>query len=228
MQMHKDTFEFLRQLAANNNKEWFDANRPWYQEIRESLVDFTREFIEVVKTVDPSVEGLEPKDCIFRINRDIRFSKDKSPYKTYLSCAVARGGRSSTWPGYYFSFEPGMSMFGGGCYCLEKDELAKVRREIVNFPEDMIAAVENDEFRKRARMFDEMKLKTFPKGYETGFRGDEYLKYKGFASQIMLSDDECLSDSLIDRLASDIKVIRPLNDFLAQALDAPEEERVEW
>lgn len=227
MELPKLIFDFLRDLEANNTREWFADNRARYDEAREAFETFTADFIAAVAAIDSRVKSVSPKECIYRINRDTRFSKDKSPYKNHMCCHVTQGGRKSRMPAYYFSVEPNGSFYGGGYYCFEPDELAKVRREICNFPEDLIAALENDAFRNRLYLWDN-KLKKFPKGFEVGFEGDEYLKYKSITPMVNYSDADCLSATFAERLTEDIRLTLPVNDFLYRAIFAPDEEEVDF
>lgn len=220
-------FDFLRDLQANNNREWFHANKHRYDEARASFETFTAEFIKLVAGIDPSIGTPSVKDCIYRIFRDLRFTNDKTPYKPNFCCVAALGGRKSRLPGYYISFEPDNCYFGGGIYCVTPEDLRRVRTEICNFPEEFVAAVESPAFKERMWFFED-RLKVFPKGYETGFYGDKYLKYKMFAWATTYTDEQCLSKDLPAIIANDIRIGKPVNDFLRRALDAPEEEHVDF
>lgn len=224
MKVDKKIYDFLRDLEKNNNREWFNVNKDRYNEVKSMFERFTAEFITLVAEVDSSIGYMEAKDCIYRIYRDTRFSHDKTPYKNHLCCFVARGGRKSRMPGYYINIEPGGSCFGGGVYCLESHELKKIRQEICTFPENIVAAVENDAFKGRLSLYSEGKLKTFPKGFDTDFYGAEYLKYKHLSSYVNYTDEECMSDSFAEIVRNDLQLAYPLNRFLTEALDAPEEE----
>ena len=134
----KETLEFLAELAVNNNKEWFDANRARYQACRDRFVAFSTEYIARLTKFDPTLEGLQPKDCIWRINRDIRFSADKRPYKEWFGCFPATGvpGQPKTWGkksmrgGYYVHIQLGQCMFAGGIWDPSKELLKALRTEI--------------------------------------------------------------------------------------------------
>ncbi|HQC66850.1 MAG TPA: DUF2461 domain-containing protein, partial [Tenuifilaceae bacterium] len=110
------TLSFLTQLKENNNREWFNQNRKWYDEARSNFVAFVELLIPAIKEFDPTLGLLEAKDCLFRIHRDIRFTHDKTPYKTNFGAFIARGGRKSRFGGYYFHVEPNASMASGGIY----------------------------------------------------------------------------------------------------------------
>ncbi len=227
MKVSEEIFAFLKELGANNNREWFHEHKAQYLAAREAFEDFTADFINLVSEYDPSVGTPEVKNSIYRINRDIRFSNDKTPYKTNFCCFVARGGKKSRLPGYFLSISPSDSMMGNGLYCLDAAELKKVRTEICNFPEEITSIVEDELFRATYRLWDNA-LKTFPKGYETGFHGDYLLKYKALSAYAELSDDEVLADDFEKRLARRIEIAVPMNAFLTRALEAPDEEKIDF
>lgn len=224
MNVSSEIFDFLRDLSQNNNREWFNTHKARYEKVKSSFERLTEQFIALVAEVDPSVGTLQAKDCIYRIYRDTRFSHDKTPYKTHLCCFVSRGGRKSHLPGYYLQLEPGRSCFGGGVYCLDADEIKMIRREICNFPENLLAAVENDDFRQRMMMHDGDKLKTFPKGFDTDFEGAEYLKYRYWSSYVEYTDEQCQADDFGDVVRQDLRLAYPLNRFLLEAMEAPDDE----
>lgn len=223
MKVDKLIFDYLRDLGNNNNREWFNANKNRYEEVKSHFERLTESFISLIAEVDPSVGYHEAKDCIYRIYRDTRFSADKTPYKTHMCCFAAKGGKKSNLPGYYLHIEPGKSCFGGGVYCLEPDELKRIRRDICTFPEVLIEAVENDAFRRRMTLRED-KLKTFPKGFETDFVGADYLKYRRLSSYVEYTDEECMSSEFGDKVKRDISLAYPLNKFLLEAMEALEEQ----
>ncbi len=135
MALSKEYISFFKQLAANNNSEWFNANKKRYEQyVKEPFYQLVQEVIDLMKKLDPAI-NTEPKDCVFRINKDIRFSKDKSPYKNYMAAVVSRGGRKdTTTPGIYFHIEATTLDIAGGSYEPEKDDLAKIRKAITKDP----------------------------------------------------------------------------------------------
>ncbi len=124
------TLKFLKSLSKNNNKPWFDAHCAQYHAARENFCNFITEVVSKTAQFDSDLVGLEPKKCLFRINRDVRFSKNKSPYKNNFGASMDRGGKKSGFAGYYFHLEPGNSFYGGGLWQPEADNLKKVRQEI--------------------------------------------------------------------------------------------------
>ncbi len=221
-------FDFLTDLSRNNNREWFVANKERYMEARREFELFVEKFIEMVAQNDPSVGKPTVKETIFRINRDIRFSNDKRPYKQNFGCYVANGGRKSILPGYYIQFEPGASFFGGGIYCPQADVLKKVRNEIAVFPEDLSAILEKPAFKQTFGELWPDKLKSAPKGFAKDHLAIELIKYKSYTVTSNLTDAQCMASTFDVKLNDAIKKLRPLNDFLLRAIEAPEEEKVEF
>lgn len=221
-------FDFLAALAANNNREWFSANKIRYTEARQEFEHFVANFIEMIGEIDPTIGKPTVKETIFRINRDIRFSNDKRPYKQNFGCYVAQGGRKSILPGYYIQFEPGATFFGGGIYCPQADVLKKVRNEIAVFPEDLSAILEKPSFKKTFGPLWPDQLKTAPKGFPKDHVAIELLKYKSYTATCNFSDEQCMTQGFENDLKAAISNLRPLNDFLLRAIEAPEEEKIEF
>ena len=226
MKIEPIVLDFLRQLAVNNNKAWFDSNRSFYEAARKSFYSFAGEFLQLVAEIDPSVGLNEVKNSVYRINRDLRFSPDKRPYKQHFSVFAAPGGKNSRLPGYYFHLEPSASLIGSGQYGLSSEEVKRLRREVCNFPEDLIEIVEREPFSSRMQLSDDEKLKTFPRGYPTDFVGAEYLKYKSLSGFVHYSDEEMLDDGFAERLAEDVRILRPLNGFFTRALTTEPEDDI--
>jgi uncharacterized protein (TIGR02453 family) len=130
MKLTKTTFRFLIDLESNNNRDWFNENKPRFIDAMADFTVFIDDLIEQIVTFDDSIKGVKGKDCVFRIYRDVRFSKDKTPYKSFFSAYIAEGGRKSTRPGYYIHLDPTKPFFAGGKYTVEPDELIKIRTEI--------------------------------------------------------------------------------------------------
>jgi uncharacterized protein (TIGR02453 family) len=128
--IHPSTLTFLKDLAKNNNREWFQENRKRYETTKGNVFEFATEFLEAAAEIDPTLADLEPKKCIFRINRDIRFSKDKSPYKINMGISFNKGGKKAPTAGYYLNIEPNGTFMGGGNYMVQPVELKKIREEI--------------------------------------------------------------------------------------------------
>ncbi len=216
----KDSLLFLEQLSKNNNKEWFDINRKIYQNYRTEFIEFIQQWINELSHFDNEIENIEAKNCIFRINRDIRFSKNKQPYKTNFGAYISKGGKKSNYGGYYLHLEPNNCFFGAGIYETEPLELAKIRQEIdYNFKE-FKTIVENQEFQKTfGTLNTENKLKKAPKGYEENNEAIEYLKLKNFIIGTKIDDKMICSSNFIQYLVELSKQSIPFIRFLNQAFD---------
>ena len=162
----KSTLDFLTAIKCNNNRDWFIANRPLYLEAKENFEAFVQVIIDKLIVFEPLMKGLEAKSCVYRINRDIRFSNDKSPYKTHLGAFIIRGGKNNgdKYAGYYFHIEPGKSIMAGGAYMPPSPWLSSIREKISEQPEEFIKIINSNEFVKYFGGIDGEKLKTAPKG----------------------------------------------------------------
>lgn len=216
--INKPTLGFLTTLRSNNNREWFQENKQQYQASRDNFVHITDFLIQAISQFDKSIAGLKPSDCIFRINRDIRFSNDKSPYKTNFGAFICPGGRNSGFGGYYFHIEPGASMIAGGVYMPASTILKALRQEIFdNYEEFRDIITEAGLNRQFGNLWGE-KLKTRPKGFAEDFDGIEYLKYKHYILSRGFSDNEILKPDYLNQVIADFKLVFPLNRFLNQAI----------
>ncbi|TAJ06807.1 DUF2461 domain-containing protein [Marinilabiliaceae bacterium JC017] len=216
--------EFLTQLAANNNREWFAENKPLYQTAKNAFEATVAQFIALVQETDKTVGQPAPKDCIFRLFRDTRFSKDKTPYKTNFGAYVAKGGRKSQYAGYYLHIDPGQSFFGGGIYCPQPAVLKTLRREIYNFPEEFKDILEDAPFKQAYGEMYADKLKMAPKGFPKDFEFIDLLKYKSYTVIHELEPSILQSPELEDYIRDQIKLLYPFNDFLNRAIDHQEDE----
>ena len=221
----RDTLNFLAELACNNNKVWFDENRARYQACREHFIAFAEEYIRRLSELDPSLAPLQPKDCIWRINRDIRFSADKRPYKEWFGCFPASGvpGQPKTWGkksmrgGYYVHIQPGQCMFAGGIWDPGKELLQALRKEIeVNYEEVEEIMASKQWKRYFGQDFDAYwgMLKKAPAGFDPNFKHVDWLKHKTYTFSVMLSDEEVCSPDFIDKIMDIAKAAKPMNDFL--------------
>ena len=217
------TLKFLKDLKKNNNKAWFDANRSRYEDAKKDFEQFIQEVIEKHGRKDKTIVSLKAKDCMFRINRDIRFAKDKTPYKTNFGASINKDGRKSmTTSGYYFHLQPGESFVGGGLYMPMPEELKKVRQEIdYNF--DLFKKITGSKkfksFYKDLDKSDEFQLTRIPKGYEADNPAAEYLRLKSFIAFVHISDAELTSKNLIKKTLLAFETLQPLNDFINEAVN---------
>lgn len=211
--------EFLKDLVANNDREWFAENKPRYNEALEALKDAVDTLILQLGAFDDDVKYLQAKDCIYRIYRDIRFSPDKSPYKRHMAAYMARGGRKSIRPGYYFHLQPGgESLLAGGLYCMDSKMVKAARRAIDDNREEFLEIVSEPSFKENF-VFAGDRLKRMPLGFEQDSSVAEYLKYKDFTVMHKLPDDFFNNEGWEGQIVEWCKVLKPYNDFMNAALD---------
>jgi uncharacterized protein (TIGR02453 family) len=217
------TIKFLKDLKKNNNKPWFDANRKRYEEAKADFANFIQQLIDAHGKKDKTIASIKAKDCLFRINRDIRFSKDKSPYKTNFGASINKGGKKAfSTAGYYFHLEPGQCFVGGGIYQPEPDALKKVRQEIDYNFNDFKKIIGSKKFKSLYGNLDkstEFLLSRVPKGYEPDNPAAEYLRLKSFIAFVSLKNDELSSKNLVKKSAEAFAVLQPLIGFINEALD---------
>ena len=209
-----DFNKFFKELAANNNKEWFDANRKRYEEsVKRPMVAFTSEVIARTAALDPRVR-IEPKDAIFRINRDIRFSKDKTPYKTSTSALVAPGGRKLMGPGLYFELGPEHIRTYGGQYMPDKDTLESIRTRIMKDPAAFRKLYSAKAFKE---LFGEVRgeqNKVLPKEFKAAAEKEPLLYNKQFYYFSQLPASKAMDPKLVDLFMDRYRAMRPMNDML--------------
>jgi uncharacterized protein (TIGR02453 family) len=218
--MHKETFQFLKSLKNNNNREWFDVNRSWYAAVRKGFEMFVESTIARIAQFDRDIAVSTAKEAIFRINRDIRFSKDKSPYKTNFGAFIAKGGRKSLHAGYYIHVEPGGSFLAGGIYMPSPPVLRAIRIEIHENLEEFTEIIKKPSFTLHfGTEFWGDKLKTAPKGFPKDAPGIEYLKCKHFTVAKNEADTLVASQQYQDEVFAVFRALYPLNRFLNHAVD---------
>jgi len=211
--------EFLKTLAANNNREWFQENKKWYNESKEKVLFLTDVLINEIGKFDPEVRGLRPQDCMFRIFRDVRFSKDKRPYKTNFGSFICKGGRKSMNPGYYFHLEPEGCFVAGGIYMPPSDVLRTIRTYVADHAEEFLEITKDPGFKKEfPEMYDD-KLKTAPKGFPKDHEYIELLRYKSFIFSKSLNDKEVKSKNYVETMVNTFRGLYPVNAYLYRALE---------
>ncbi len=212
--MQSSTLQFLKNLEKNNNREWFNENKTKYQEAQQDVVSFVEKLIEEMTTFDEEVGKVDAKKSLFRIYRDTRFSKDKSPYKTNFGASLGMG-KGSQKAGYYLHIEPGKSFLGGGIYMPEPSVLKAIRKEISALGDEFQTILEKDDFRNYFRGLSvEDKLKNVPQGFEKDDKMAEYLKLKHFIVTHPVSDEQLLSENAPKEIANVYRAMKPLVDFL--------------
>jgi uncharacterized protein (TIGR02453 family) len=212
----KSTLDFLTAVKCNNNRDWFNANRSLYSVARDNFESFVQEIIDRIILFDPIMKGLEAKSCVYRINRDIRFSNDKSPYKSHFGAFIVRGGKKNgdKFAGYYFHVEPGKSIMAGGAYTPPTPWLSAIREKISEQPDEFIKITKSKEFIKYFGSIDGEKLKSAPKGYAPDHPHIDLLKFKSYLVVNEASDKLVLSNNYMDHVVSVFKAMKPLNDYL--------------
>ncbi|MFI5153527.1 MAG: DUF2461 domain-containing protein [Chitinophagales bacterium] len=215
------TLKFLKDLKKNNNKPWFDAHRAQYEDAKKDFADFIQRLIDGHSTKDAGILSLTAKDCIFRINRDIRFSKDKSPYKTNFGASISRGGKKSGFAGYYFHCEPGDAFVGGGLWMPMPPELKKVRQEIDYGYDEFKKIIGSKKFKSvYGKLYEEENstLSKVPQGFEKDSPAADFLRMKSFIALHPLTDSDLLSKSLLRKALDAFATLQPLVDFINRAL----------
>jgi uncharacterized protein (TIGR02453 family) len=221
--LEPQTLKFLSQLKKNNNKPWFDAHRAQYEAARIDFTNFIQLVIDAVQKSDTTITGLTAKDCQFRINRDVRFSKDKRPYKENFGAFICRGGKKSIYAGYYFHLAPGNSFIGGGLWQPEPANLKKVRQEIDYNWEEFRSILKNKNFKKiygDLYKGDDMSLSRMPKGYEEDNPAIDYLKLKSLIAETTIADEDLIKSSLHKKTVTAFETLQPLLNFINRSLDS--------
>lgn len=215
----QEVLNFLSELKENNNREWFEQNKEWYQASRKKVVFLTELLIHELSKFDDEIGVQDPNNCVFRIYRDVRFSADKTPYKTHIGTYIAKGGRKSVYAGYYLHIEPGNSFIGGGSWSPQADALKAIRTEIFDHADEFKKMINAASFRKIYREFYDDQLKTAPKGFPKDFPDIDLLKYKSFAFDSPISDSVVSGDGFVEKIITSMKELYPVNRFLNGALD---------
>ncbi len=211
---------FLKKLKTNNNKEWFDKNRPDYETVREELIAVVADVVKKLSKTDPSIESTDARKAIFRINRDIRFSKIKVPYKTNMGASISEGGKKSPKAGYYLHIEPGNCFLAGGIWMPESENLKKIRQEVDYNGKELEKIIRAKEFKTLfGDLSDEDKLIRVPKEFDPEHKYAEYLKLKSFIVAHSFPDKLVSNPKLADYCAKVFKGMYPLNKFLNIAFD---------
>ena len=219
--MNKEYFKFFSELEKNNHKEWFDKNRKRYKkEIKEPFNDLVRNLIAELAMIDPKLSGLEPKRAVFRINRDIRFSNDKTPYKTHMGAIISpKGKKDKTHPGMYFEINKSGANIFGGVYQPDKDQLKSIREKLASGHKKFREILNEKQFKKHynSEILGE-KNKRLPKEFKEAADDEELIYNKSFYYASSLTKKEILDNDLKDLLVIKFMAAKPVNDWFANAL----------
>jgi uncharacterized protein (TIGR02453 family) len=216
------TIKFLKDLKKNNSKEWFDKNRKVYEAAKEDFASLVNNVIQQFGKKDASIATLTAKDCMFRINRDVRFSKDKSPYKTNMGASFSKGGKKAIVSGYYFHCEPGRAFVGGGLWMPDADVVKKVRQEIDYCFEEFSKIIKNKKFvaqYKGLEISDETSLTREPKGYEKDNPAIQYIKLKSWLAMTSLTDADLTDKNLTKKIVAAFEALQPFIEFLNRGIE---------
>ena len=210
------TYDFLRELAANNDRDWFADNKHRYEAARANVAEFAEELLSRLRKTDV-ISTENGRKSLFRIYRDVRFSQDKRPYKTNIAGSFTRDGRLRR-GGYYFSLSPERNMVGGGFYGIERDDLKRLRQELAASAGEMRSILNDPTFRERLGELRGDQLKTSPQGYPRDHPDIDLLRYKQFYATREFTEREVLADDFIDRAEATLLALRPFFDYFSDIL----------
>jgi uncharacterized protein (TIGR02453 family) len=212
--------KFLKDISKNNNRDWFEKNKPKYLEAKQNFEEFLEDLLKEFVKFDDGLAGLNPKKLAFRIYRDVRFSKDKKPYKVNMGAGISPGGKLIQEPGYYVHIEPGNKSFiAAGIYMPDAPRLVSIRQEIDYNAAAFLKILNNKKFKKYFKGLDDFdKLKTMPKGYPKDHPQVDLLKNKSFIVSHYFTDGEVTNKKFVKSLADVGKTVKPMNDFLKEAI----------
>lgn len=212
-------YDYLEKLASNNNREWFNAHRDEYEKAHLEFEKLVAAAIARISLFDKTILGVQVKDCTYRINRDIRFSADKSPYKTHFGAYINAKGKKSEHCGYYIHLEPGNSLLAGGSYCPSTKLLKAIRQAIYDNIDEYRFIIENIEFKAYFPQIGSDFIKTVPKGFPRDFKYIDYLKCKDYSCSYVVSDSYFASPYALDGIAGAFRLLKRFLDFLNYTID---------
>lgn len=216
----KETLSFLKDVAQNNNREWFADHKERYENSRTNILELAAQLIKGLSKIDPLISPeTDVKKAVLRIYRDVRFSKNKDPYKKNIGIWISAKSKGGNEPGYYLHIQPGASFIAGGYWMPEADHLKKIRQEIDYNIGDFLEIIENKNFASQLQLNFENSLKTSPKGYDADDPNIKYLKLKSFEVAQSISDKNLLQSDIVDKLITTFGLIYPLVAFLRNALN---------
>ena len=220
IKIKQDTLSFLEELVANNDRVWFQENKARYELAKKNVEDFAQAIIEPFLKIDLSIpQEVTAKQCVMRIYRDVRFSKNKAPYKNNFGIGISARGKGNNGPGYYIHIQPGESFVAGGYFMPQGEHLKAIRQEIDYNTTDLLKVIDDNEFKSCFGGLDEeQKLKTTPKGYDVDHPYINLLKLKSFTVTHSFTDQELMESNAVDSVLKVLTLIQPLNVFLAQAI----------
>jgi len=214
----KTILDFLTKLKVNNNRDWFNENRNLYDDAKSDFENLINRLIPAIYNFDPDIGTLSAKQCVFRIYRDVRFSKDKSPYKTNMGGFIARGGRKGGFAGYYLHIDPEQSFIAGGMDMPPPDILKKVRQEILYNIDEFKSTINNPAFKKTFGEIEGEKLSRPPKDFPADFPDIDLLKFKSYTVIHGVVNSTLLKKDIEKYIVKTFKEMYKLNQFLNRAI----------
>ena len=214
----QSTFDFLSELKQNNTRDWYHANKDRYKKAFGNFEDLVAMLLHTIVGFDKSVVGTEPKDCLFRIYRDIRFSKDKTPFKTWFGAAMKQGGRKQVGSGYYIHVSTQQVYLAGGIWHPDMDTLASIRDFIVAWPNKFEKVVLDKSFLKTFDGLAGDQLKTAPRGFPKDHPQIQWLRHKDHIVSHQVEPKEILSEKFIKKAGKIYEKMLPLNQFIKEAI----------
>ena len=218
--LNKENIDFLNQLKQNNNRDWFLANKPVYEKNRQNVIEFADEVLSLLNQHD-NIETISGKKSLYRIYRDVRFSKDKTPYKTHWAGYYKRATNLLR-GGYYFHIEPGNSFVGGGFWSPNPKDLKRIRTNILEFGNELLDIVNSNEFTTNFGTLKGEQLKTAPKGFDKNHKYINLLRYKQFLLIKPFTDKEVLQNNFALKVNDTFKAMRPFFNYMSEALTTNE------
>ncbi len=216
-----EALRFLSDIATHNDRDWFAENRKTYEQaLRDPFKSFVGDLIAACAEREPAFAEVEAKHCIFRINRDTRFSKDKRPYKTHVSAGIAPGGKKSGDPGLYVHFDAEKLVVGGGAYWVEKDDLYILREHIAAQPDKFNALLEAPGFKSAYGALQGARNVRLPKEFQAAAETCPHILNKQFFYMAELSVDEVTTDGLLDTVMAHFDAAAGVRQFLRAGLQS--------
>jgi uncharacterized protein (TIGR02453 family) len=217
------SLNFLTELKNNNSREWFEQNKVIYQTYKDDIIQFTEKLLSELSTIDPSIANanLEPKKCLTRVNRDLRFSKDKTPYKNYILIVFNKNAPHGNTAGYFLHIEPGNCMVGGGVWQTSPEYLKKIRQEISYSFDEFNGVISSKKFQNTfpSGIQGQSKLKKFTDASEKREEVIELLKMKGFCTKEIISDKVLTSKDAIKTIMNYFETTKPLINYINKAIE---------
>lgn len=215
----KEILNFLNDLEKNNTREWMTENKPYYLQAKSAFEQFIQELIDNLAITDPDLTHLTAKECTFRLYRDVRFSKDKTPYKTNFGADIKKGGKKTRIASYYVHIQPGKSFIAGGMYMPSSETLSAIRQEIDYQADELKKILSNPTFKSRFGSLQGDRLKRAPKGYQPDDPNIDLLRHKSFIVVDDVTDSVLVKKDFTDHVVQTFDLLKPFNQFLNRALD---------